>query len=200
MSRSILSTVHLSAPFLILSSLLAACGGGSSGTSSSGGGSAQSAATADQMMQLTCGSHTYRLSKDKVTGDILGSCDQVTKSLKALRSYRAAKVRFTCRESDGSVVKSVAIPEHQLDDYKLECQEYLAAKDAYIHALKERGTDKHALFEMHRAAYSKLNGGGNDLVRQSAEEDSALYRKKIADQAVLENVIKDLGGSIEIPP
>ena len=195
MSRGILSTARLSAWLLILSSLLAACGGGSST-----GGGGQSTTAADQMTQLTCGNLTYRLSKDKVTGGIMASCDQVTKSLKALRAYRAAKVRFTCREADGRIVKSLAIPEHQLDDYNQECQEYLAAKDADIRGLKERSTDKHTLFEMHSAAYTKLNGGGNDLVRQSAEEDSALYRRKLADQAVLEKAIKDLGGSIEISP
>jgi len=197
MPRAILSTARLSASLLILSSLLAACGGGSS----AGGSGVQSATTADHMTQLICGNLTYRLSKDKVTSDIMASCDQVTKSLKALRAYRAAKIRFTCREADGHVVKSLAVPEHQLDDYNQECQEYLAAKDAYIRGLKERNTDRHTLLEMHRAAYTKLNGGGNDLLaRQSAEEDSALYRRKLADQAVLEKVLKDLGGSIEISP
>jgi len=197
MSHGILSTARLSASFLILSSLLAACGGGSGSTGDSSG---QSATAAEQMTQLTCGNLTYRLSKEKVTSDIMASCDQVTKSLKALRAYRAAKVRFTCREGDGRIVKSLAVPERQLDDYNQECQEYLAAKDAYIRSLKERNTDRQTLFEMHRAAYTKLNGGGNDLMRQSAEEDSALYRRKLADQAVLERAIKDLGGSIEISP
>jgi hypothetical protein len=142
------------------------------------------------LAQLSCGNKTYRVNAERIDAEVNGACDQVKKSAEALKAYRATSARFTCQESNGHVALSLMAPRDQFDDYDRNCRQYLAAQDA----LHNHTIDIAA----HQAASRDFTASNNQLARQHADEDNALFRRRDADQAALSRLIKDRGGSIEI--
>jgi hypothetical protein len=143
-----------------------------------------------QLMRLSCASTTYRVRADQVDSDVNDACGRVKKSAEALRAYRATIARFTCQEGDGHIVLSVLAPRDQFDDYDKNCQQYLTAKEAFRNHTSD--------FAAHQSASREFTTRNNELVRKRSEEDNALFHQRQADQASLNTLIRNRGGSIEI--
>jgi hypothetical protein len=169
--------------------LLLGCGlPGCSGNHGGGRNSGENAAT--QLTQLKCGDATYRIIPDRIDVEVSGACDRVTKSHEAEQSSRAARARFTCQDSKGHVVESVLVPNALLEDYNRSCQQYLAADQAF-----ENGTADRSI---HFAALRAFQDETNQLTRQSVDDANTTWRQNRADRALLNKLVKDRGGSIEI--
>jgi hypothetical protein len=143
-----------------------------------------------QMTQLSCGSTTYRVSAERVDGEVNDACERAKRSVEALRAYRATISRFTCQRSDGHVILSLLAPRELFDEYDKNCRQYLTAADAF----HNRTMDLAA----HQTASRDFTARNNALARKHSEDDNALFRQRQADQASLSTLIKSRGGSIEI--
>jgi hypothetical protein len=170
---------------------LVACAAGGCSRKSAGTSSTDTRESAGgQLSQLTCASRTYRVRADQVDSEVNDACERVKKSAEALRAYRATIARFTCQESDGHIVLSLLAPRDQFDDYDKNCQQYLTAKDAF----RNRTIDIAA----HQSASREFTTRNNELARKRSEGDNALFHQRQADQASLNTLIRNRGGSIEI--
>jgi hypothetical protein len=145
----------------------------------------------ERMTQLTCASQTYRVAADKIDAAVNDACEHAKQSAQALKDYRATVTRFTCQESDGHVVLSLLAPRDLFDEYGKNCQQYLAVQEAF----RNRSIDIHA----HHDASQEFTAKNNELARKHGEDDNALFRQRASDQATVGRLIKERGGSIEIP-
>jgi hypothetical protein len=143
-----------------------------------------------QMTQLSCASTTYRVSADRVDGEVNDACERAKKSAEALRAYRATISRFTCQRSDGHVILSLLAPQDEFDEYDRNCRQYLSAEDAFHNHPSDMAA--------HQAASRDFTARNNELARKHGTDDNALFHRRQADQASLGTLIKSRGGSIEI--
>lgn len=177
--------------------LLIACGSHDRGAAL--GKSSQPAAPAREVWtQLPCGGTTYRISSGKITGFIDAACQELAQAVQTERGYRATIVRFTCRDSRERIVQSLLVPSHLLDQYESNCREYLAAKEAFASALRDRSQDHEAVWHAHQAESLRFSARTNELAKAHLAEMNDLARRTRADREALDHLIKDAGGSIEI--
>jgi hypothetical protein len=144
----------------------------------------------EQLSHLRCGKTTYRLSASQIDAELRSACDRVSQSAAALDTYGpAARVRFTCARADGHVVQSVLVSKDLLSDYDQACAQYVTAAAAALSR-----SDTHAAAEALRA----LTEQTNVLTRSFVEEANRSFARRKADRDVLERLVKERGGSIEI--
>jgi hypothetical protein len=170
---------------------LSGCGrGASTGAGNRNAGGTENGSNVSQPAQLRCGDATYRLSSDKIDGEINQACERMKKSYEATTSNRSARVRFSCQDSKGHVVLSTLVRDELLEDYNQSCQQFVAAEAA----LPNSTTDRQAYFEVLRKFQAKTN----QLTRQSVDRANAIWRENRADKTALERLVKAHGGSLEI--
>jgi len=162
---------------------LSACGGRNAGTSS------DTQNTANSLAQLKCGNTAYNLSSDKIDAEVNEQCDRLNKSYKLHQATRD-RARFTCQDAKGHVVASVLVPDALLPGYDKSCQEYMAADQPFENGTADRQT--------HFDALKRFQSETNQLTRQTVDEANAVWRQNRADQAVLNKLVKNRGGSIAI--
>jgi hypothetical protein len=169
--------------------LFAACDrhGGASARSSDG-----------RVSQLSCGGMTYRIEVAKVSSDITAACERVNSSVQAERSYRAATVRYTCRDEKDHVVQSLPVPNRLLDDYEKNCREFTAAREALDRGLKDPTQDHRSVHAAYQAEYARFVQRGNELAKAYGADLSDFNNRTRTDRAALNHLIKTVGGSIEI--
>jgi hypothetical protein len=169
--------------FLIAGLALSACGARTAGT----GADAQHNATSPA--KLKCGSTTYNLGVEKIDAETNEACDRLNKSFKLHQSTRE-RTRFICHDPKGHIVMSVLVPDALLPNYDKSCQEFSAADQPFENGSADR--------QSHFDALKKLQSETNQLTRQTVDEANAMWRQNRADQAALNKLIKERGGSIEI--
>ncbi len=169
--------------FFVLSFALSACGPRNAST---GAGAEH---TASRPAQLKCGSTTYNLSADKIDAEINESCDRLNRSYKMHQSTRD-RTRFICHNPKGHIVMSVLVPDALLPDYDKSCQEFAAADQPFENGSADR--------QSHFDALKKLQTETNQFTRQTVDEANAIWRQNRADQALLNKLIKERSGTIEI--
>jgi len=179
----------LVALFLLLGRNLSGCGGGHRADAGGGTRSGSSDSTG-QLTQLRCGNTTYRLGAGQIDGEVNEACDRANKSYEANRSNRAARTRFTCQDSKGHVVASLQVPDALLEDYNKGCQRYLVADEPFENGTADRST--------HFDALKRFQNETKQLTRDFADEANAIWHQDRADQALINKLIKNRGGSIEI--
>jgi hypothetical protein len=192
MTQYVRSTA-LVALFFVFGCVLAGCGGGRSASTGGGTNSGTSSAgenTASQLTELKCGNTTYRLSAAKIDREVNEACDRVNKSHESDRASRAARTRFTCQDSKGHIVESRPVPNALLEDYNKSCREYLSTDAQFENGTADRTT--------HFDALKRFQSETNQLTKQSVDEANANWRQNRSDQASLNTLIKNRGGSIEI--
>lgn len=191
--RRILCGSAVAALLLLVESGLSGCGRGQDANTGAGNkkaGSGEYESNANQTSQLKCGDMTYRLSSDRIDGEISGACERMTKSYEASASSRSAKVRFSCQDSKGHVVLGMLVRAELLEDYNRSCQRFVAAEAA----LPSSPTDRQPYFDMLR----KFQAETNQLTRQSVDASNAIWRQNQADKTALNQLVNARGGSIEI--
>ena len=144
---------------------------------------------------MTCGPTTYRLDADRVDSEVQAACERVKQSSATLLRYgAAARLRYTCQRDDGHVVQSLLVSRDLADQYEKACQAYraaVAAADAAANAPEA----SHAK----AAALRTLVADTNALTDRFVREANRDYDKNKAEQRTLHQLVKDRGGSIEIP-
>lgn len=144
---------------------------------------------ANPLVQLKCGNATYNLGADKIDAQVNEQCDRLNKSYKLHQATRD-RARFTCQDAKGHVVASVLVPDALLADYDKSCQEYIAADQPFENGTADR--------QIHFEALKRFQSETNQLTRQTVDEANAVWRQNRADQAVLNKLVKNRGGSIAI--
>ena len=185
--------IALVALWLLVGCGLSGCGRGrdaSTGAANKSAGSSEDGNNGSQPAELKCGDTTYRLSSDKIDGEINQACEQMKKSYEATMSNRSARVRFTCQDSKGHVVLSMLVPDDSLENYNRSCQQFVGEEAA----LPNSPTDRQPYFNVLR----KFQAETNQLTRQSVDAANAIGRQNRADKAALNQLVKVRGGSIEI--
>jgi hypothetical protein len=190
MNRTIFGTA-LVALLLLAGCGLSGCGRGTStGAGNRNAGGTENGSNANQPAELRCGDTTYRLSSDKIDGEINQACERMNKSYEATMSDRSARVRFSCQDSKGDVVLSMLVRNELLEDYNRSCQQFVAAEAA----LPNSTTDRQPYFQVLR----KFQAETNQLTRQSVDAANVIWHESRADKTALERLVKAHGGSIEI--
>jgi hypothetical protein len=190
MNRTICSAA-LVALLLLTGCCLSGCGrGASTGAGNRNAGGTENGSNVSQPAQLRCGDATYRLSSDKIDGEINQACERMKKSYEATMSNRSARVRFTCQDSKGQVVLSTLVRDDSLEDYNRSCQQFVAAEAA----LPNSTTDRQAYF----AVLRNFRAETNQLTRRSVDAANDVWRENRADKTALDRLVKARGGSIEI--
>jgi len=146
--------------------------------------------TAAKDTRLNCGKTAYRISADRIDGEVTAACERVQQSSEEMRTHNAARTRFTCTDSTGHVVLSAPVPTTLLEAYDHSCQQYLAAD----RSAEGGGVDRQA----HFAALRQFQDETRRLVTQTVDESNAIWRRNKADQASLNKLVRSRGGSIEI--
>jgi len=180
--RIVRRTVLISSLF-IFGVALAACGSRDAST----GSSAKN--VSNRSSQLKCGSTSYNLSADRIDTEVNEACDRLNKSYKLHQSNRD-RARFTCQDAKGHIVASILVPDALLPDYGKSCQEFTAADAAFENGIADR--------QVHFDALKRFQSETNQLTRQTVDEANVVWRQNRADQATLNRLIKNRGGTIEI--
>jgi hypothetical protein len=152
----------------------------------------------DRMSQLSCGGTTYQIEANKVSSDITAACDRVNSSVQAERAYRAAMVRYTCRDQKDHVVQSLRIPSRLLDDYEKNCQQFTAARETFDRGLKDPAQDHRSVHEAYQAESTRFTQRGNELARAYGADLSDFSSRTRTERAALNQLVKAAGGSIAI--
>lgn len=170
---------------------LSGCGrDASTGAGNKNAGSSEHESNGNQPSQLRCGDTTYRLSSDRIDGEISEACVRMTKSYEATVSNRSAKVRFSCQDNKGHLVLGMLVRADLFEDYNRSCQQFIAAEAA----LPNSPTDRQPYFEVLKRFQTETN----QLTRQSVDAANAIWRQNQADKTALNQLVKARGGSIEI--
>jgi hypothetical protein len=147
------------------------------------------------LVRMTCGPTTYRLDADRVDSEVQEACGRVKQSSAALLRYSAAgRVRHTCQRDDGHVVQSLLVSRDLADQYEEACQTYRAAVAA-ADAEPNAPDASHAKAAALRTLIAETNALTNGFVREANGD----YDKNKTEQRTLNQLVKDRGGSIEIP-
>lgn len=85
---------------------------------------------------------------------------------------------------------SVLVPDALLPAYDRSCQEFSAADQPFESGAADR--------QSHFDALKNLQSETNQLTRQTVDEANAIWRQNRADQALLNKLIKERGGTIDI--